>query len=67
MQSPNGRVLDVVCGMRIDPATAAASVEYQGQVYHFCAPGCKVAFLQHPSRYLHISDGALHPPDELHV
>ena len=45
-------VKDPVCGMEIDPQTAAGTSEYQGQTYYFCAPGCKKAFEQDPKKYL---------------
>lgn len=44
-------VQDPVCGMMVDPKSAAARSEYQGQTYHFCAPGCKKAFDQDPEKY----------------
>jgi len=43
---------DVVCGMEVDPKTAAAKTEYKGKTYYFCAPGCKVAFEKDPVKYL---------------
>ncbi len=43
---------DVVCGMEVDPKTAPARTEYEGQTYYFCAPGCKVAFVKDSGRYL---------------
>jgi len=43
---------DPVCGMEVDSAQAAATVEYQGQTYYFCAPGCKAAFEKEPEKYL---------------
>ncbi len=43
---------DPVCGMMVEPATAAASHEYEGTTYYFCAVGCKVAFEKDPERYL---------------
>ncbi|MEK7849114.1 MAG: YHS domain-containing protein [Chloroflexota bacterium] len=43
---------DPVCGMKVDPKKAAASYEYKGQTYYFCAPGCKRAFEKEPERYL---------------
>ena len=43
---------DPVCGMMVDPATAAASYDYKGKTYYFCAVGCKVAFEKNPERYL---------------
>jgi YHS domain-containing protein len=46
------QVKDVVCGMMVDPDTAAAKVTYQGKTYYFCAPGCKAAFERDPQKYL---------------
>lgn len=43
---------DPVCGMDVDPKTAAGSSVYRGQTYHFCAKGCKVAFDADPARYV---------------
>ena len=44
-------VRDVVCGMDIDSATAAAKSEYKGKTYCFCAPGCKKDFDENPAKY----------------
>jgi YHS domain-containing protein len=46
------RVKDLVCGMMIDPATAAATSDYKGTTYYFCAGGCKVDFDKDPEKYL---------------
>ena len=43
---------DVICGMEVDESTAAATSEYKGQKYYFCAVGCKKAFDQDPEKYL---------------
>lgn len=43
---------DPVCGMMVNPDTAAATYEYRGKIYYFCALGCKVAFEKDPERYL---------------
>ncbi len=45
-------VKDPVCGMDIDPATAAGQSEYKGQTYYFCAPGCKKSFDKEPEKYV---------------
>ncbi|MGB8648408.1 MAG: YHS domain-containing protein [Anaerolineae bacterium] len=45
-------VKDIVCGMSINPKTAAAQTEYQGQTYYFCFQGCKEVFDKNPERYL---------------
>jgi len=49
------KVKDLVCGMMIDPKTAAATSEYGGKAsrtYYFCARGCKVAFDKDPQKYI---------------
>ncbi len=51
-------VHDVVCGMDIDPATAAGKSEYKGQTYYFCSTGCKRAFDKDPEKY--VGTGAQH-------
>jgi len=53
-------VKDPVCGMDVDPAQAAASVEYKGKTYYFCAPGCKRAFEKEPEKYLNKPDHETH-------
>ena len=42
---------DVVCGMQVDPAKAAAKSEYNGKTYYFCAKVCKTKFDANPSQY----------------
>jgi P-type Cu+ transporter len=55
---------DPVCGMDVDPNSAAATSEYNGKTYYFCAPGCKRAFDKDPEKYLnqasHDAHGAHH-------
>src|SRR5215213_8296981 len=36
----SGKAIDPVCGMAIDPKTAAGSLEHRGQTYYFCATSC---------------------------
>jgi Cu+-exporting ATPase len=45
-------VIDPVCGMRVDPSTAAGSFVYQGTTYYFCCQGCLTKFRADPQRYL---------------
>ena len=44
--------IDPVCKMEVEESTAAATSEYKGKKYYFCAPGCKKAFDQDPEKYL---------------
>src|SRR5690606_6875728 len=50
-QAAPARVVDPVCGMTIDPATAAGRSEYGGATWHFCSTGCKTRFDADPARY----------------
>jgi YHS domain-containing protein len=47
---------DPVCKMEVDEESAAATSEYNGKTYYFCAPGCKRAFDADPNRYLGAAD-----------
>jgi len=47
---------DPVCGMTVDPATAAHRTTYEGQMYYFCSAGCQKRFEADPARYVHHLD-----------
>src|SRR5260370_28674512 len=44
--------VDPVCGMKVSPARAAATVEHGGHKFLFCSKGCAERFQQDPARYL---------------
>jgi P-type Cu+ transporter len=44
-------VTDPVCGMRIDPEDAAATVEHDGKTYYFCSEVCRDVFVADPDSY----------------
>jgi len=44
--------IDPVCKMEVQEIKAAATSEYKGKKYYFCAVGCKKAFDQNPEKYL---------------
>ncbi len=44
--------IDPVCKMEVEESQAAATSEYKGKKYYFCAVGCKKAFEQDPEKYL---------------
>ena len=52
VQSSPG-VIDPVCGMTVDPNNAAASFEYEGKTYYFCATHCLHRFQKDPESFLH--------------
>jgi P-type Cu+ transporter len=43
---------DPVCGMTVDPATAAGKFEHEGTTYYFCHPHCLQKFQAEPQAYL---------------
>ena len=45
------RVTDPVCGMKVDPAQAAATAEFEGKSYFFCHSACLVKFQANPRRF----------------
>ena len=44
--------IDPICGMTVDPTTAAGQYEYQGVTYYFCAASCLETFKADPERAL---------------
>ena len=47
-QPTQGSELDPVCGMTVQPATAAASHQHEGKTYYFCSQGCLEKFRAGP-------------------
>lgn len=44
--------LDPVCGMQVDPATAAHSYRLDDTDYYFCNADCRTKFIGDPAKYL---------------
>jgi P-type Cu+ transporter len=58
---PGAMVIDPVCGMTIDPETAAGSHEYRGRTYYFCNPTCLERFKADPEGFLSPAAGGAAP------
>jgi len=43
--------IDPVCGMKVLPQKAAASLKRAGRTWYFCSQGCKAKFEANPSKY----------------
>ncbi len=52
-----GMVVDPVCKMEVDPATAPRE-EYNGKMYYFCWEGCEENFKKNPTAYVKPAAGA---------
>ncbi len=50
-------MIDPVCGMDVDPRTAAAAWEHEDTTYYFCSVGCMERFRADPSHYLSLDPG----------
>ncbi len=61
MAATTAGVIDLVCGMTVDPATAKHKADYKGQAYYFCSAGCRTKFLATPAKYLEASSTAAEP------
>ena len=46
------KAIDPVCGMAVDPATAAHRASHADTDYVFCSGGCRTKFVADPDRYL---------------
>ena len=44
--------IDPVCGMSVEPGTAAGKYDFDGKTYYFCSTGCLNKFKQNPANYL---------------
>ena len=44
--------IDPICGMQVDEKTARHKVEYKGETYYFCGPGCKRDFDKSPEKFV---------------
>jgi len=44
--------IDPVCKMRVDEKKAAATSDYKGKTYYFCAKVCKERFDKDPEKYV---------------
>ncbi|MEO7539523.1 MAG: heavy metal translocating P-type ATPase [Pyrinomonadaceae bacterium] len=60
-------VLDPVCGMMIEPQTAAGSTVFEGETYYFCNPGCLAKFEANPKAYLDKATGGSKPAAAMDV
>jgi Cu+-exporting ATPase len=52
MEGGESMAIDPVCKMQVEEKKAAATSEYKGKKYYFCAVGCKKAFDEKPEKYL---------------
>ena len=60
--APRELAIDPVCGMTVDPATAAGSYAYQGTIYYFCNPRCRERFAAAPESFLQPKPVITEPP-----
>ena len=44
-------MIDPICGMEVEPSTAAASHVHNGQTYFFCSHHCLAKFKEDPEKF----------------
>jgi Cu+-exporting ATPase len=49
---------DPVCGMKVEPSQAAASIEHHGATVYFCSESCAAKFRAAPEKYVQAMPGA---------
>lgn len=60
--APGTPVKDPVCGMSVDPHTAAHRADHDGHPYYFCSAGCRTKFVADPAKYLTPAEIQSHEP-----
>ncbi len=63
LSEPAVTSIDPVCGMTVDPNSAAGSHFHDGTEYHFCSNSCLAKFKAEPDKYLDGSATADQPLD----
>ncbi|HUO67277.1 MAG TPA: heavy metal translocating P-type ATPase [Gammaproteobacteria bacterium] len=58
VESPEASERDPVCGMTVDPRSAA-SLAHDGQTFYFCCEGCRSAFAANPQKYIGVASAPL--------
>lgn len=43
--------VDPVCGMQVEPSTAAAHILHEGRTVYFCATSCQRTFEANPAQF----------------
>jgi Cu+-exporting ATPase len=51
------KVKDLFCGMDVESETAAATFEYQDELYYFCDSACMQMFKLDPEKYIKLAEG----------
>lgn len=49
---PETKVLDVICGMELDPVYTKLHAEHKKEIYYFCSTVCKNHFVNDPQKYV---------------
>ena len=57
----DGKVIDPVCGMTVDPATSQHRFDHEGHRFHFCSSRCQQKFAADPAQYLRPAAEPPHP------
>ncbi len=45
-------IKDLVCGMALEKQKSAATLNFDGKIYHFCSKRCRDNFSHYPDSYI---------------
>ena len=51
-EDKSGSEIDPICGMTVNPATAAGSFDHAGKTFYFCSAGCLQKFIAQAQDFL---------------
>ncbi len=63
--TPLGTEIDPVCGMTVNPETAAGQYDFDGKAYYFCSTGCLTKFKNDPGSFLKPKEKAADLPTDV--
>src|SRR5687768_12516190 len=58
--------VDPVCGMMVDPQTAAGSLTYGSETYYFCSKHCLQKFRENPGLFIQSEESKATLPIRIH-
>jgi P-type Cu+ transporter len=58
---------DPICGMTVNPASAAGKHEYKDQTYYFCSHHCAQKFAEDPEKWVNAQHGGRAAHDNDHA
>jgi Cu+-exporting ATPase len=62
--SQPAKMIDPICDMQVEPGSAAAKHDYDGETYYFCSVHCQKLFQTDPAKHLAAAEARQKAPQE---